>query len=269
MPVQKLTPSFREKVWGATDLTPWFPVQQTKIGEVWFESEAPLPLLVKFLFTSERLSVQVHPGDDYARKHENSPGKTEMWHVLRAEGDARIALGFRERLSRETLRRVSETGEIEHLLNWVPVEAGDSIYAPAGTVHAIGPGLALCEIQQVSDITYRLHDYGRPRELHLNKAMDVANTEPHPGKAVPRPLPDGFFRLVCCEHFCTEKAVVSTEVPWRLRGSNPEILVVLEGTGYLENQAFDPGEAWLVDEPVVLQPQGTAVLLRTYVPAAV
>ncbi len=155
-------------MWGATDLVPWYPASDKKIGEVWFEAD--LPLLVKFVFTSERLSVQVHPNDDFAAAHENSRGKTEMWYVMRADPGARIAIGFRESISRERLREAAVSGEIEQLLNWLEVQAGDAFFIPAGTVHAIGGGLALCEIQQHSDVTYRLYDYGRPRELHLDKA---------------------------------------------------------------------------------------------------
>ncbi len=155
---------------------PWYlNSAQKKIGEVWFEAD--LPLLVKFVFTSERLSVQVHPNDEFAAAHENSRGKTEMWYVLRADPGARLAIGFREAISRERLRESALSGEIEQLLNWIEVQAGDAFFVPAGTVHAIGGGLALCEIQQHSDITYRLYDYGRPRELHLDKAMQVAFTD--------------------------------------------------------------------------------------------
>ena len=126
-----------------------------------------MPLLVKLLFTSDNLSVQVHPGDAYAREHHNSRGKTEMWHILRAEPEAKIALGLRERVTPERLREAAQSGEIMELLNWVPARPGDTFFVPAGTIHAIGGGLALCEMQQHSDITYRLYDYGRPRELHL------------------------------------------------------------------------------------------------------
>ena len=118
----RLTPSLREKVWGKTRLAPWFPDSPQPIGEAWYLAEHELPLLVKLIFTSERLSVQVHPddGEDGAR------GKTEMWHILNAEPGAAIALGFREPISRERLRESTRTGEIEQLLNWMPVRAGDT-----------------------------------------------------------------------------------------------------------------------------------------------
>ena len=141
---------------------------------------------MKLLFTSERLSVQVHPDDG-----EDGPrGKTEMWHILRAEPGATIALGFREPITRERLRGIRRSGEIEQLVHWIPVQAGETYFTPAHTVHAIGGGIVLCEIQQISDVTYRLYDYGRPRELHLDKAAPISDLGAHPG-AVPdgdRPL---------------------------------------------------------------------------------
>ena len=165
----RLTPSFREKIWGSTRLEPWFPNSERKIGEVWFEGVDHLPLLIKFLFTSEKLSVQVHPDDDYARVHHDSRGKTEMWHILAAEPGARIAAGFREPITTDQLTAAALSGEIEDLLAWFEAMPGDTFFIPAGTVHAIGAGLVLCEIQQHSDVTYRLYDYGRPRELHLDQ----------------------------------------------------------------------------------------------------
>src|SRR5258708_3354328 len=129
---------FLEKVWGSTDLLPWYPSSEKKTGAVWFE--ACLPLIVKLVFASERLSVQVHPNDDFAAAHEDSRGKTEMWYVMRADPGARLAIGFRESISRERLRESALTGEIERLLNWLEVQAGDAFFIPAGTVHAIGGG---------------------------------------------------------------------------------------------------------------------------------
>ena len=117
----------------------------------------------------------MHPDDEFAARTKNSRGKTEMWHILRADPGAQIALGFRRPITPERLRGASISGEIEQLLHWVDVQPGQTFFTPAGTVHAIGAGIALCEIQQHSDVTYRLYDYGRPRELHLDKAADVSN----------------------------------------------------------------------------------------------
>src|SRR5271154_5925326 len=113
----RLPSVFKEKIWGALDLAPWYADPGKKIGEVWFEAD--LPLLVKFVFTSERLSVQVNPDDDFAAAHENSRGKTEMWYVMRADPGAQLAIGFREPINSERLRAASLSGEIEQLLNWV------------------------------------------------------------------------------------------------------------------------------------------------------
>jgi mannose-6-phosphate isomerase len=166
-----------EKVWGSTQLEPWFPNSEKKIGEVWLEGEN-LPLLVKFLFTTEALSVQVHP-----------EGKTEMWHVLAAEPGAKVAAGFHAPISEERLRSASLSGEIEDLLEWHDARPGDTFFLPAGVVHAIGPGLTLCEVQQYSDVTYRLYDYGRPRELHLDQGVAVSRRGPHAARQSARSSP--------------------------------------------------------------------------------
>src|SRR5260370_5924557 len=151
MPPIRLTPRFLEKVWGATNLRPWFADTRAKTGEVWLEKalgegEPPLPVLIKFLFTTGKLSVQVHPGDAYESEHHHSPGKTEMWHVLRAEPGAKIAAGFRVPVTKPQLEAAALSGEIENLLEWLDARPGDTFYLPAGTVHAIGAGLALLEI---------------------------------------------------------------------------------------------------------------------------
>ena len=257
-----LPPSFHPKIWGATDLRPWFPPAAEKIGEVWFPPPAEVPILVKFLFTSARLSVQVHPDDDYARRHENSAGKTEMWHILRASPGAEIALGFREPITRERLRQASLSGEIENLLRWIPVAPGETYFTPAGTVHAIGGGLALCEIQQVSDVTYRLYDYGRPRELHLDKGVEVSDLGPHPG-AQPA---DGEL-LVECPYFRTEKLRFESER--RYSYARTHLLILIEGSGAFGNLPCRAGEAWLApaEAEFIIQPAGLLRMLRASIPA--
>ncbi|UAB79634.1 class I mannose-6-phosphate isomerase [Erythrobacter sp. SCSIO 43205] len=169
-----------EKVWGRDQLPAPFEAPDGKrIGEIWFE---PPPeqseLLVKYLFTSEKLSVQVHPGEDAARDGEDS--KEECWLVLDAQPGARLAAGFNEPITPEAMGRAAEDGTIEELLTWHEVSAGDIFHLTPGTVHAIGPGLSLVEVQQNSDTTFRLYDYGRPRELHLERALDVAVGAPFP-----------------------------------------------------------------------------------------
>ena len=153
-----------------------------RIGEIWFEPPPELPqLLVKYIFTSEKLSVQVHPSDaqtlaaGLGRK-----GKEECWLIVDAEPGAVLGIGFREALGGEAMRDAALDGGIERLLEWYPVRPGDFFYIPAGTVHAIGAGISLIEVQQNSDITYRLYDYGRPRELHLDEGVAVARGAPYP-----------------------------------------------------------------------------------------
>lgn len=170
-----------EKPWGRDSLPGEFGGDHgRRIGEAWFEGPGELPLLVKYLFTNERLSVQVHPDDGQARALGYRRGKSECWYVVDAEEGATIGLGFLDDLGPEELRRAALDGSIERLLEWQPVAAGDFIYVPAGTVHAIGTGLTLLEIQQNSDVTYRLYDYGRPRELHLDEAVAVAHRGGYP-----------------------------------------------------------------------------------------
>lgn len=215
---QRLTPSFREKIWGKTHLEPWYRNSDRKIGEVWFEGVDDLPLLVKFIFTSAKLSVQVHPGDDYAAKHHASRGKTEMWHVLAAEPGAKVAAGFRQPISQQRLKEASLSGEIEDLLEWFEARPGDTFLIPARTVHAIGAGLVMCEIQQNSDITYRLFDYGRPRELHLDHAAAVSHLGPHAARA----------DHVSCDYFTTSQMPIAPHTPPR---DTFELLIVIEDRG--------------------------------------
>jgi mannose-6-phosphate isomerase len=165
-----------EKPWGRTSLPPMFdPPRGQRIGEVWFTGGGDLPLLAKYIFTSERLSIQVHPNDKQARARGLPSGKTECWYILDAEPDATIALGLTREVSAEELREAALDGSIEQLMQWRPVSAGDFILVPPGTIHAIGAGISLLEFQQNADVTYRLYDYGRPRELHLDDSVAVGN----------------------------------------------------------------------------------------------
>jgi mannose-6-phosphate isomerase len=168
-----------EKVWGRDVLpAPFAGLSSARVGEVWFEPPAELSeVLVKYLFTSETLSVQVHPSNAQAQPGE--AGKEECWLVLDAEPDACLAIGFVRPVTAEEIASAARDGSIQDLLAWHPARAGDLFYLPAGTVHAIGPGLALVEVQQNSDTTFRLYDYGRPRELHLERALAVACGQPY------------------------------------------------------------------------------------------
>ncbi|HKT84560.1 MAG TPA: class I mannose-6-phosphate isomerase [Novosphingobium sp.] len=171
-----------EKPWGKDALPePFETPQGRRIGEIWFEPPSELPqLLVKYIFTSEKLSVQVHPSDAQTlAKGMGRQGKEECWLILDAEPGATLGIGFRENLSADAMRAAALDGSIEELMLWHEVSPGDFFYIPANTVHAIGAGVSLIEVQQNSDITYRLYDYGRPRELHLEEGIAVAKAEPY------------------------------------------------------------------------------------------
>lgn len=182
MSARRLPTRMVDKVWGRDTLpAPFAAPPGVRIGEIWFEPPAEVPqVLVKYLFTSEKLSVQVHPSDATALPGE--AGKEECWLVLDADDDARLAIGFEREVGREEMEAAAKDGTIESLLTWHKARTGDFFYLPAGTVHAIGPGLALVEVQQTSDTTFRLYDYGRPRELHLERALAVASGAPYPAE---------------------------------------------------------------------------------------
>ncbi|HLY20681.1 MAG TPA: class I mannose-6-phosphate isomerase [Bryobacteraceae bacterium] len=263
MTVRRLTPSALEKIWGTPDTEPWYPRSERKTGEVWFSAPEEPRLLVKFLFTSESLSVQVHPPDSAA-----GPGKTEMWHVLRADPGARLALGFARQLDRDRLRASALSGEIEGLLRWYQAQPGDTFFVPAGTVHAIGAGIALCEIQQYSDVTYRLYDYGRPRELHLDAGMAVADLGCYPGPSVPADLGDGRRLLVECPYFRTESMDVLGQLNYT-SGPRSDLLICIDGSGHFGGEAFAPGQVWVAPagmEAFTITANRSARLLRTFVP---
>ena len=183
-----------EKVWGREHLpAPFADAEPGKpVGEIWFEPQAPVDdLLVKYLFTSERLSVQVHPADQPGQR-----GKTECWLITATEPGAQLAAGFKQPVDAAAMRAAALDGSIEDLLEWHAVTPGDFVYVPPGTVHAIGAGVSLIEIQQNSDITYRLYDYGRPRELHLDEGMAVAHGVPHDAAFRSR-VPDSGSVMLC------------------------------------------------------------------------
>jgi mannose-6-phosphate isomerase len=173
----KLKRKFVEKPWGQEVLPDIFDGGSgKKIGEIWFEAPKGISpqLMVKYLFTSEKLSIQVHPNDRQARRIGFPHGKEECWFILDAEPAAVLGLGLKKTVSATKLKTAAILGEIEQLIDWKPVKKGDFFHVPAGTIHAIGPGISLVEVQRNIDITYRIYDYGRPRELHLEEAIAVA-----------------------------------------------------------------------------------------------
>ena len=261
----RLAPSLREKVWGRRRLAPWFPDADQPVGEAWFLADRELPLLVKLIFTSERLSVQLHPDDG-----EDGPrGKTEMWHILEAEPGATIALGFREPISRERLLASTRTGEIENLLNWIEVKPGETYFTPAHTVHAIGAGIVLCEIQQNSDVTYRLWDYGRPRPIHAERAAPIADLGVHPGAARPIRVSDACEDLVRAKHFVTQRICLGAGERTVPEPQASQLWIVLEGDGAIGCQQYRRGEVWLLPETgeqPEIRPGRNSTFLRTWAP---
>lgn len=182
MLTQKLTPHYVEKPWGRIDLPTIFAATEGRqIGEVWFKDadRRDLPLLVKYIFTSDRLSIQVHPNDAQALAKGLPRGKEEVWYILDCEPGATLGIGLTAPMTSDHFRTAAQDGSLEQWIDWKPVKPGDCYFIPAGTVHAIGAGITLVEIQQNSDITYRLYDYGRPRELHLADGVVVSRLTPY------------------------------------------------------------------------------------------
>ena len=207
----KTQPFVSEKVWGYERwIVSVHPAGQSLVDEVTPQiggtplnaiAGASYPLLIKIIQANETLSVQVHPDDDYARIHEHSAGKTECWYVLDAVPDAKIIYGLQKDYRRSELETAIRDNTIEHCLRSVPVSKGDFIFIPAGTVHAIQGGLRLLEVQQSSDITYRLYDWGRPREVHIQKGLDVLRYLPESALTPEHP----FSGKSVCPYFMLEK----------------------------------------------------------------
>ncbi|MGL6044220.1 MAG: class I mannose-6-phosphate isomerase [Sandaracinobacteroides sp.] len=221
-----------------------------QLGELWFEPESgPAPaLLLKLLFTSERLSVQVHPGAEHAAARGLKGGKDEAWHVLAADADARIGLGLAHAGPGEDLRAASESGRIVDLMEWVRVAAGDVVYVPGGTVHALGGGLVLAEIQENVDVTWRLHDYGRHRPLHLDQGLAVASLAPRP-EVVPQPAVAGAGRQIRCAggRFVLETWLGGMSGTLAPAPERPLWLLPIDGYLDVQGVRATPGEALLVE----------------------
>jgi mannose-6-phosphate isomerase len=246
------------KVWGRDHLpAPFAAPPGERIGEIWFEPAPPVEgLLAKYLFTSEKLSVQVHPSD--AQAPAGMRGKEECWLVLDAEPGANLAIGFDEPIGPEAMRAAALDGSIERLLTWHPVTRGDVFYLPAGTVHAIGPGLALVEIQQNSDITYRLYDYGRPRALHLEQALAVAQGTPYDPALRGHTDFTRSARLVGGPKFTLD--LVFGNTPPDVAG--PCLVMPLEGAITIDGSALKAGECAAVESlsGVQFAPAGCALV---------
>lgn len=261
--IRKLPSTFVDKVWGVERLPAPFPhPSDDRIGEVWFEPPAELEsLLVKYIFTSERLSVQAHPDDRQAEEMGlGRNGKSECWVILDAEPGATIAVGFHTELSSEAMREGALDGTIVDDLVWHEVSAGDAFYIPAGTVHAIGGGVSLIEVQQNSDITFRLFDYGRPRELHLDQAMAVADMGPYPSRFRSRIEGDAGL-LVDGPHFRLHYWRSNGSAPLTELESGPSLLIPFSGELSFDNEAVRTGECALANNLEAGRLTGDCLLL--------
>jgi mannose-6-phosphate isomerase len=314
-----MLPSFDPRPWGTQDLSPIYPNRrfEEKIGEAWLSGDdckvanGPLagstlaqlsreyqrelvgdaarqgsrfPLLLKFLFPHEKLSVQVHPDDEQALRVGQPWGKTECWYVAHAKPGAQIGLGLKPGVKAQHLEEAIHQNRAEEVLNWVNVYTGDMIYVAGGTVHTLGPGSVIVETQQQSDTTYRLYDYGRPRELHLKDGIAAVKPEAKSGKVV-RPAPQemhgGKVRrsaLVAAPYFVVDmfeaKESFELETSDESGKNSAQILTAVEGCGVIEAPGMDPvtlakGDAIVVPATVgrfSVRPQWTLEFLRAYVP---
>ncbi len=280
MEIIKLKPALKDIIWGGTRLITdfGFATDAERIAEAWVVSAHPngpgvaeggrfdgrpfpeilaahpeylgagsdgkFPLLIKLIDAARDLSIQVHPDDAYAAAHEGGLGKTEMWYVLDAAPDAAIYYGFREKTTPAAFRAAIEDGSVCDLLNRVPCKPGDVFFIPAGTVHAIGAGLLICEIQQSSDITYRIFDYnrpgadGKPRPLHIAQACEAADYTPTTPDGKPAGAP--VFQngaettlLAECPFFHTWLCRCASRASF-IAGRSFELLTVLRGEGEIE-----------------------------------
>jgi mannose-6-phosphate isomerase len=316
-----MLPAFDPRPWGTHDLSPIYPNRkfEEKIGEAWLTGDdckianGPLtgrtltevsekyqrelvgdsardarrfPLLLKFLFPHEKLSVQVHPDDEYARRVGQPWGKTECWYVAHAKPGAQIGLGLKAGVTVAQLEQAIHEKRAEELLNWINVYSGDMIYVAGGTVHTLGPGSVIVETQQQSDTTYRLYDYGRPRELHLKDGLAAVKLRVTSGKVV-RPAPaqvpgsnNRLAPLVDAPYFVVDMFEMKDPQVLSTRDesgrSSAQILVAVEGCGVVEAPGAEPvtvakGDAVVVPasvEKFTVRPQWTLEVLRARVPGA-
>src|SRR3954453_10456878 len=312
-----MQPIFDPRPWGTQDLSPIYPNHrfEEKIGESWLTGDAskvnkgPLrgktlselsakyarefvgeaaadgnrfPLLLKFLFPHEKLSVQVHPDDECARRVGEPCGKTECWYVAHAKPGSQIALGLKPGVTREQFETAIHEKRAEELLNWINIYAGEMIYVAGGTVHTLGPGAIIVETQQQSDTTYRLYDYGRPRELHLTDGMAAVKEKVNSGKVLrPAPKQKGKNRqeeLIRAPYFVVDMFDAKEQFELATHDasgkSSVQILVAVEGCGVIEAQGMEPvtlakGDAVVVPaavEDFAVRPQWNVEFLRAYVP---
>jgi mannose-6-phosphate isomerase len=268
MPAIRLETKRVEKPWGRRDLWQGFddvPEGGDPIGEVWFQAPEgqDAALLIKYLFTSAKLSIQVHPNDSQARERGYARGKDEAWVILAAEPHATIGLGLREATTKEHLRAAALDGSIEGMMDWRSVRKDDFLYSPADTVHAIGPGLTLIEVQQNVDLTYRLYDYGSDRELHLDDGIAVSDPVPYVAAHQPYELDGGRLILADGPAFVLERWTSAGPVTVRA-AERPVWLVPITGGGTIEGARLEAGTTWLARGDVTLDLEPGIDMLVAY-----
>lgn len=254
-----------EKPWGRTDIPADFgDFGGRRIGEIWFANPAgdEAPIMVKFLFTSERLSIQVHPDDEAARGAGFPRGKEECWLILDAQPGAELGVSLNRQSSREELHAAALDGSIVDMIDWRPSHTDDFVYNRAGTIHAIGGGLTIVEVQQNVDCTYRLYDYGRPRELHLDEGLKVAN----PGRAHdPRDTvvdPHANRMLVGGPHFHLAHLAAPVDRALLGQAKGELTFVPLSAGCRVAGEAVALGEAVLLTDPSAIEiDEGSRALL--------
>ena len=276
-----LKPKFAARIWGKLDLKPWY--EETgiaeKVGEAWLTGpecviatgplagktldeaaksfpgqlgDGEFPLLVKMLFPSDKLSVQVHPNDEEAQKIGLPRGMTECWYVLEAEPNATVACGLKSGVTLEDVRAAIIDGTLEDKLEMVPVAVGDMVFVDAGTVHAIGPGVTLLEVQQTCDVTYRLFDYGRPRELHLDEGLAVVKLKTAAGKIEPLDKTT-YTRLIETKYFVVDRIDICAGDTVEMPMDGIGCVVGLKGDAAVNDVELTTGQA-------VVMPIGSAAL---------
>ena len=294
----RLAPVFSERIWGRTDLKPWFAETGTsaRVGEAWLTGpqsvildgehkgrtlgnlaaqcvgslgDGEFPLLVKILFPADKLSVQVHPDDAQAQAMGQKRGKTECWYVLEAESGASVACGLKPGIDVPELLEGAANGTMEAMLQMIPVSAGDMIFVDAGTVHAIGPGVTLLEVQQTCDVTYRLYDYGRPRELHLREGLAVVKTATAAGKVKPKSMYGGdFTRLIQSQYFVVDRFEVGAGSTFEMPMDGVGCVVGISGDSAADSVRFKAGEAVVIPVgSVTMSTANGAVFVRCWAPS--
>jgi mannose-6-phosphate isomerase len=252
MPIEHASVRAVHKAWGVSDLQPWSSIDGTgnAVGELWFEradSNAPVPaLLLKLLFTNEPLSIQVHPDNTFARAMGMANGKSEAWYILSATPEAQIGVGLKYRVTPEELRASIRNGSIVELVQWRPVAKGDVIFIPASTIHALGAGIVLAEIQQHSDVTFRLFDYGRQRELHEDNGVAVANAWPLRSANNITRLTGERTVLIASRYFVLERFDLPEGSSWALLAEQETWILVLEGHAAIGLVSVSIGQAVFV-----------------------